>query len=108
MDVTSISAVIIVTIFSLLASHSLLLNYKNKGLNRYPGPYLAKFTKLWHRMDVRSNMHQIHLIDLHRRYGSVVRIGPNTLSLADPELVPLIYGVKNEFPKVLKPTSRDR
>ncbi len=49
----------------------------------------------------------MHLIDLHRQYGSVVRIGPNTLSLADPELVPLIHGVKTEFPKVFKPTSKN-
>lgn len=77
-----------------------LRNYYYRGLNRYPGPLLAKFTDLWHLLDVRSNQHHHHLIRLHRRHGDVVRIGPNTLSISRPDYVPLVYGVSTGFLKV--------
>ena len=80
--------------------YQLLASYLQNGLNRYPGPWLAKFTKLWHRLDAKSNQHQHHLLELHRQHGDVVRIGPNTLSIANPDFIPKIFGVKNEFLKV--------
>ena len=80
--------------------YRLVANYFNRGLNRYPGPWLAKFTKVWHRIDVGTNRHQQNLLELHRKWGDIVRIGPNTLSIASPDLLPHIFGVKNEFLKV--------
>ena len=82
------------------ATFYLVAQYRKNGLNRYPGPWLAKFTKLWLRLNVKTNQHQHHLLELHRRYGPTIRIGPNNLSIASPECVALIYGVKNEFLKV--------
>lgn len=75
-------------------------SYTTNGLNRYPGPWLAKFSKLWLRLDVKANQHQRHLLELHHRHGDVVRIGPNHLSISSPDLVSTIYGVKDEFLKV--------
>ncbi|KAF4625151.1 hypothetical protein G7Y89_g13018 [Cudoniella acicularis] len=63
----------------------LLATYYHNGLNRYPGPLLAKFTRLWYRLDVKANRHQQHLIELHRKYGDVVRIGPNSLSVSNAD-----------------------
>ncbi|MCJ1246209.1 hypothetical protein MMC30_003415 [Trapelia coarctata] len=83
----------------LFFAYLLARNYFQNGLNRYPGPLLAKSTKLWHRIDVKSNRHQHHLIALHRKYGDVVRIGPNTLSISRPDYVPRIYGVTAGFLK---------
>lgn len=82
----------------------LVSTYFTHGLNRYPGPTLAKFSNLWHYYDVTSNHHQYHLIVFHRRYGDVVRIGPNRLSIASPELVGRIYGTQDAYPKVICPT----
>lgn len=75
-------------------------NYYCRGLDRYPGPWLAKFTNFWHWLDVQSNQHHHHLIQLHRKYGDVVRIGPNKLSISRPDYVPLVYGVSTGFLKV--------
>ena len=36
---------------------------------------------------------------LHRRYGPLVRIAPNEISVADPEAVKVIYGIKSGFTK---------
>jgi hypothetical protein len=37
---------------------------------------------------------------LHRKYGKVVRTGPNHVAIADPAMIPIIYGIKNNFLKV--------
>lgn len=94
------------TALSLLTAtlaYYLVGQYTCNGLNRYPGPWLARFTKFWLRHSVKSNQHQRHLLDLHRKHGDVVRIGPNNLSIANPECVSPIYGVKNAFLKVQSP-----
>ena len=78
----------------------IILDGGNRELNRYHGPLLARYTKLWHRLSVKSNKHEQDLIALHRKYGEVVRIGPKSLSIANPEYISKIYGVKNEFRKV--------
>lgn len=87
-------------LLGLILGHYLVSQYMTHGLNRYPGPWLAKFSKIWLRWDVGTNRHQRHLLELHRTHGDVVRVGPNNLSIANPDYVSLIYGVKNEFLKV--------
>jgi hypothetical protein len=74
--------------------------YFHNGLNRYPGPLLAKFTDLWRLLDVWGRQpHETH-IALHRKHGDVVRIGPNTLSFSSPAAAKVIYGLNNGFTKV--------
>ncbi len=87
-------------LLGLILCHYLVSQFITNGLNRYPGPWLAKFSKLWLRWDVQTNRHQRHLLELHRTHGDVVRVGPNNLSIANPDYVTLIYGVKREFLKV--------
>jgi hypothetical protein len=38
-------------------------------------------------------------IQLHSKYGKVVRIAPNEVSVGDPEAVKIIYGAQSKFPK---------
>ena len=78
----------------------LVSTYFTNGLNKHPGPILAKVSNLWYYYSVKSNHHHDHLIALHRRHGDVVRIGPNRLSIANPEYVGRIYGTQDAFPKV--------
>ena len=40
------------------------------------------------------------LIKLHQKYGKVVRIGPNMVSVGDPEAVSVIYGMNPALEKV--------
>lgn len=74
--------------------------YFRNGLHRYPGPVLAKFTNLWRFLDVRSRHSEITHIGLHRKYGDVVRLGPNTLSFSSPSAIKVIYGLNKGFTKV--------
>ncbi|KIJ61578.1 hypothetical protein HYDPIDRAFT_96462 [Hydnomerulius pinastri MD-312] len=62
---------------------------------RVPGPLLAKFSDLWlgwtasqgHRSDV------VH--ELHKKYGTFVRLAPNHVSIADPEALQIVYAHGN-------------
>lgn len=78
----------------------LLSNYFNHGLNKYPGPVAARFTNWWRVVDVWGRRPDITHLALHRRHGDVVRLGPNTLSFANPKALKQIYGLNKGFVKV--------
>ncbi|ORY15885.1 cytochrome P450 [Clohesyomyces aquaticus] len=64
-----------------------------------PGPFLAKFSRLWYLNNVwRRDFHKTN-IELHRLYGSLVRIAPNEFSVDDPEAIKTIYGHGTQFIK---------
>ena len=86
----------------------LLSNYFNHGLNKYPGPALARFTDWWRFFDVLGRRPDITHLKLHRQYGDVVRLGPNTLSFANPRALKTIYGLNKGFVKALLPQSRTK
>ncbi|EWG52238.1 hypothetical protein FVEG_11028 [Fusarium verticillioides 7600] len=68
-------------------------------LRQYPGPFLAKWTNVWRLYQVRSQKYQWTIQELHKKYGPVVRIGPNLLDLDYPELIKTIYGTDNRWLK---------
>ncbi|KAF5857346.1 hypothetical protein ETB97_005925 [Aspergillus alliaceus] len=58
---------------------------------RIPGPWLARFTRLWELREVsKGNFEQVN-IELHQRYGPIVRISPSTFSISDPAAIKQIY-----------------
>lgn len=64
-----------------------------------PGPFFAKFTAFWYvyrsyRGDVMS-----HVRKLHRKHGNVVRVGPNTVDIADGAVLGPIYVERGGFMK---------
>lgn len=69
-------------------------------LRQVPGPVLASVTDLW-RFSIQYRGPILPtLLDLHRRYGSLVRIGPNTVSVSDAAYVNMIYTNKGDYIKV--------
>jgi hypothetical protein len=86
----------------LIVSFALILSkaYFNRGLNRYPGPFLGQLHQCLAGLGRPKNQHQHTMIALHEKDGSVVRIGPNTVDISDAKYVPEIYGLKNGFTKV--------
>ncbi|KAK6715054.1 hypothetical protein SNK04_005980 [Fusarium graminearum] len=64
-----------------------------------PGPFLARFTDAWYFWNIRKGSFQQVNIDLHKKYGPIVRYGPNRYSINDPEAAKTIYGLGNHFPK---------
>jgi hypothetical protein len=71
------------TLFSLL---------RRDPLRTVPGPLLARWTPLWMIYYSRNGNMHTKMIALHSRYGTLVRTGPNEVSVSDPEAVKMIYG----------------
>ncbi|KAI1809550.1 cytochrome P450 family protein [Poronia punctata] len=65
----------------------------------FPGPVAAKLTKAWRARLLYNGYWHRDLPELHKRYGPVVRIGPDELSIGDPEAFRTIYRVNNAFTK---------
>lgn len=84
----------------LTLSMKLAQTYFFSSVKSFPGPFCTNFTDIWRYVKTAGG--QAHLVhaDLHRKYGSVVRIGPNTLSISDPSLMKTIYNTKNPWKKV--------
>ncbi len=75
-------------------------NRYRHGLNKYPGPFLASLTDWWRFFDVYGRRAELTQIALHKKYGDVVRLGPNSLSFSDPKALKTIYGLNKGFIKV--------
>ncbi|KAI1204124.1 cytochrome P450 [Annulohypoxylon truncatum] len=66
---------------------------------RVPGPFIAKVTSLYYPyLSRRGHVHR-DLVELHKKYGNVVRIGPNTISVGEPMAFREIYKAGNKFYK---------
>ncbi|CAI4213404.1 unnamed protein product [Parascedosporium putredinis] len=46
-------------------------------MSKYPGPALASVSRLWKVISTASGRTNLQHIDLHRKYGPIVRIAPN-------------------------------
>ncbi|KAI0864451.1 cytochrome P450 [Xylaria cubensis] len=77
----------------------LIRNRYYNGLNEYPGPFMASLTDLWRLWDVWGRQSEVTHRKLHAQYGDVVRLGPSTLSFADPKALKTIYGLNKGFIK---------
>ncbi|KAJ7116435.1 cytochrome P450 [Mycena epipterygia] len=63
-------------------------------LASYPGPLLCKITKLWLAGIAMNGKQHLYYQQLHRRYGDVVRVGPNELSFSDSSAIFPMLGPK--------------
>jgi hypothetical protein len=83
----------------LLTVSWLVKNRFHNGLHKYPGPFLASITDWWRFYDVYKQRPEVTHQKLHAQYGDVVRLGPNTLSFADPKALKAIYGLNKGYVK---------
>lgn len=68
-------------------------------LRSYPGPVLASCSRLWKLWSTASCNTQHDHIALHRRYGPVVRIAPNEVSLSSPRAARAVLSAGKRFYK---------
>ncbi|KAB8256643.1 cytochrome P450 [Aspergillus pseudonomiae] len=68
-------------------------------LRSVPGPFLARFSRLWYFIQVYRGRFPWSNIELHRKYGAIVRIAPNEYSIDDPTAVKTLYGPGTSFIK---------
>ena len=91
-----------IVLFLAVATGLVVLGYlvpylQKPKLQGFPGPFLAKFTDWW-RLYHTLDEHNTEL-ELHKKYGSAVRVGPNVIILDDPKLLKTIYSTKGDFLK---------
>ena len=68
------------------------------------GPWLARLTRVWYVRSAYSRQsHKIHM-NLHNKYGSIVRIAPNEYSIDDFEASKIIYRSRDPMSKVCQST----
>ncbi|KAI0013532.1 cytochrome P450 [Xylariaceae sp. FL0662B] len=61
-------------------------------LKDFAGPRLAAISKLWHVYHMFTTPNFLFLDDLYRKYGSIVRTGPQELTIVDPDVWKSIGG----------------
>lgn len=85
-------------LIGLLAIHFFRNRYQ-KGLHAVPGPFLNSISSIPRIWSVyRSQSHSTD-IELHRRYGRVVRLAPRIISVSDVQAINQIYGITTKFVK---------
>ncbi|KAF1967958.1 cytochrome P450 [Bimuria novae-zelandiae CBS 107.79] len=84
-------------LFVVLAQY--VLAYLRSPLKRIPGPTLAKVSDLWRLFNAYEKKHITTQLALHRKYGDYVQLGPNVVSINDPNLVKTIYSTRGTFLK---------
>lgn len=69
------------------------------GLRQIPGPVAARFSGLYRASLVYGGKAPYQYRRLHEKYGPIVRVGPNHVSVSDPSAVPQIYGIGSNYLK---------
>ncbi|KAL6246465.1 hypothetical protein RBB50_006701 [Rhinocladiella similis] len=88
---------IICTLSLLLLACKSIATYRR--LASVPGPFLAGFTDLWRWKAQNSRGYSARLVRLHQKYGNLVRIGPNHISISDPNAVAVVYATNPVWQK---------
>ena len=93
------------TYLAILLSIILVLCYGSaafrKDLRALPGPLLARFSGLYRLSLVCRGDAPQNYRNVHEKYGVIVRVGANHVSVSDPSMIPVIYGIGTKFHKVL-------
>ncbi|KAK0643791.1 cytochrome P450 [Cercophora newfieldiana] len=91
-----VSAHWVLTLVSALVIRAAYKRYASP-LRKYPGPFLASFSRLWMVKSTASGRTHLDHIELHRKYGPVVRIAPNEVSIASPEAARTLLSAGKRF-----------
>ena len=92
-----LAVIIISLLVSLIIWWVVLNTFRLPNIN---GPFIARYTDLWRLVKVhQGDMHNVYL-DLHKKYGNLVRVGPNCVSVSGPEALAAVYNISEKLPKV--------
>jgi hypothetical protein len=71
-------------------------------LSRVPGPKLAALTlfyEAWYNLFAQDGRFIFHAENLHKKYGPIVRIAPNEVSISDPDFYNKVHYPGSQFEK---------
>ena len=84
-----------------LAILRILQNAYRKGIRDVPGPWVAKFSILYRLTLIIRGKAPEEYGKLHDKYGQIVRVGPNQVSINDPTAILQIYGISSKSSRKL-------
>jgi hypothetical protein len=61
-------------------------------LRNVPGPFLASLSNVWVFRQTKTFQRPLIDMELHKRYGPIVRTGPNEVMVSSPSSFKTIYG----------------
>ena len=79
-------------VVSILALLYVLYTRYATPLRKIPGPFVASITKLWILQKTRTYKRHWADIDLRKKYGPVVRVGPSEVLVTGTQALKSIYG----------------
>ncbi|QMW48306.1 cytochrome P450 [Aspergillus flavus] len=97
-DVVLLLSSVWIAVHLVLAAYNVYLH----PLRRYPGPKLAAASQLLNVYHVLKGDNCKWTAQLHEKYGTVVRIGPNELSYISPSANQTIFGGRPKEDKVFE------
>lgn len=68
-------------------------------LNAVPGPLINSISSLPRIWSIWKGSSHLDDLELHRKYGKIVRVSPTTVSVCDLALFDAIYGISSQFYK---------
>ena len=74
-------------------------NWYQKGLHRVPGPWINSISTLPRIWSVYCGQHHLDDLRMHAKYGKVVRVAPNLVSVTDTNEINQLYGITTKFIK---------
>ena len=111
-DISVLPTISLSTLLSSFLSYSLLslllyilynlYHAYTHPLRSIPGPFFTRFTRLWLLKAIASRRFGQINIELHKKYGPVVRIAPNEYSIDDPDAANIIYRTRDQLLKVIR------
>ncbi|KAL2214516.1 cytochrome P450 [Sarocladium strictum] len=66
-------------------------------LSHVPGPFWASISKFWMVRQSLKGQQPYAIQELNEKYGSLVRIGPNELATADPEVLRRMMAIRSSY-----------
>ncbi|KAK2769915.1 cytochrome p450 [Colletotrichum kahawae] len=87
----AVSILFAILIFGIYTSMMVYRGFFHR-LNRFTGPFLAKFSNLYVTARIWNRMH-LHedIKKLHEKYGDIVRVGPTELSINKPGAINAVF-----------------
>lgn len=69
-------------------------------LRKVPGPFLSRFSEIWRNIRYFRGSWHDDIVQLHQKYGNVVRIAPNEVCFVDAPALKALYGLGKKVSKV--------
>jgi hypothetical protein len=77
-----------------------VVDFIRDPLRDIPGPLLARFTRFWYFIEIYKGSFEVTDVELHEKYGPIIRIAPHEYSIDDVDAAKTIYGHGQAFVKV--------